>query len=153
MFAIVPHRHLGNCVDDLKRWLDRNHLLLNELKTEVIVFRSTTVRVSSIESTVDVCGAAVLLLPTIRDIGVIPDNRLVGSGVERLPTCLFSPVSYCQDRQMLEHRSRQTLVHSLVTSHIDYGKEVLYGISDRLLHRLEMVQHSAARLGATDWAW
>ncbi|KAK2169696.1 hypothetical protein NP493_1179g00008 [Ridgeia piscesae] len=33
----------------------------------------------------------------------------------------------------------KTLVHSLVTSRLDYGNAVLYGISDRLLHRLEMV--------------
>ena len=37
----------------------------------------------------------------------------------------------------------KTLVHSLVTSRIDYGNAVLYGISDRLL---EMVQRSAARV-------
>ena len=40
------------------------------------MFRSRTVRVTSVESTVDVCGAAVPLLPTIRDIGVILDNGL-----------------------------------------------------------------------------
>ena len=40
----------------------------------------------------------------------------------------------------------KTLVHSLVTSRIDYGNAVLCGISDRLLHRLEMVQRSAARV-------
>ena len=40
----------------------------------------------------------------------------------------------------------KTLVHSLVESRIDYGNAVLYGISDRLLHRLEMVQRSAARV-------
>ena len=40
----------------------------------------------------------------------------------------------------------KTLVHSLVTSRIDYGNAVLYGISDRLLHRLDMVQRSAARV-------
>ena len=45
-------RHLRDCVNDLKRWLDRNHLLLNESKTEAIVFRSRTVRVTSVESTV-----------------------------------------------------------------------------------------------------
>ena len=33
-----------------------------------------------------------------------------------------------------------------MTSRIDYGNAVLYGISDRLLHRLEMVQRSAARV-------
>ena len=69
-------RRLRDCVDDLKRWLDRNHLLLNESKTEAIVFRSAAVRVTSVENTVDVCKAVVPLLPTNRDIGVILDNGL-----------------------------------------------------------------------------
>ena len=33
-----------------------------------------------------------------------------------------------------------------LASRIDYGNAVLYGISDRLLHRLDMVQRSAARV-------
>ena len=33
-----------------------------------------------------------------------------------------------------------------MTSRIDYGTAILFGISDRHLHRLEMVQRSAARI-------
>ena len=49
-------------------------------------------------------------------------------------------------RKCLNTAACKTLVHSLVTSRIDYGNAVLYGISDRLLHRLDMVQRSAARV-------
>ena len=38
------------------------------------------------------------------------------------------------------------MVHSLVTSRLDYSNSILYGITDRLIHRLEMVQRSAARV-------
>ena len=38
------------------------------------------------------------------------------------------------------------LVHALVTSRLDYGNAMLFGLSDRLLHRLERVQRSAARV-------
>ena len=35
-------------VDDLKRWLDRNHLLLNESKTEVIgLYRENAIAIES----------------------------------------------------------------------------------------------------------
>ena len=40
----------------------------------------------------------------------------------------------------------KTLVHALEISRLDYGNALLYGITDRLLHRLEMIQHSAARI-------
>ena len=40
----------------------------------------------------------------------------------------------------------KSLIHRLVTSRIDYGNAILFGISDRHLHRLEMGQRSAARI-------
>ena len=40
----------------------------------------------------------------------------------------------------------KSLIHGLVTSRIDYGNAILFGINDRHLHRLEMVQRSAARI-------
>ena len=40
----------------------------------------------------------------------------------------------------------KTLVHAHVISRLDCGNALLYGITDRLLHRLEMIQHSAARI-------
>ena len=141
-------RRLRDCVDDLKRWLDRNHLLLNESKTEAIVFRSAAVRVTSVESTVDDCGAVVPLLPTIRDFGVILDNGLDMSAQvsNACRGAYFHLFRIAKIRKCLNTAACKTLVHSLVTSRIDYGKQVLYGISDRLLHRLDMVQRSAARV-------
>ena len=49
-------------------------------------------------------------------------------------------------RTSLTTAACKTLVHGLVTSRLDYGNAVLYGISDRLLPRLEMMQRSAARV-------
>ena len=49
-------------------------------------------------------------------------------------------------RTSLTTAACKTLVHALVTSRLDYGNAVLYGISDRLSHRFEMVQRSAARV-------
>ena len=40
----------------------------------------------------------------------------------------------------------KSLIHGLVTSRIDYSNAILLGISDRHLHRLEMVQRSAGRI-------
>ena len=51
-------RKIDECVRDIRHWLNCNHLLLNDTKTETIVFRSTTVRAPSAMSTIDVCGRA-----------------------------------------------------------------------------------------------
>ncbi len=100
-----------------------NHLLLNESKTEAIVFRSAAVRVTSVESTFDVCGAVVPLLPTIRDIGVILDYGLdmsaqVWNACRGAYLHLFR---IAKIRKCLNTAACKPLVHSLVTSRIDYG--------------------------------
>ena len=38
------------------------------------------------------------------------------------------------------------LVHAFVTSRIDYGNAIVFGTPNHLMHRLEMVQRSAARI-------
>ena len=40
----------------------------------------------------------------------------------------------------------KSLIHGLVTSRLGYGNAMLFGITDRLLRRLEMVQRSAVRI-------
>ena len=58
----------------------------------------------------------------------------------------------CRELQKYETRLApvttvcKSLIHGLVTSRIDYGNAILFGISDRHLHRLEMVQRSVARI-------
>lgn len=112
------------------------------------MFRSTTVRSPSAMSTIDVCGSAVSLTPTVRDIGVILDSGLDMSAQvsNACRAAYFNLFRIAKIRTSLTITACKTLVHSLVTSRIDYGNAVLCGISDRLLHRLEMVQRSAARV-------
>ena len=49
-------------------------------------------------------------------------------------------------RSSLPVSARKTLVHALVTSKLDFGNAALCGITGTLLHRLEMVQRTAARV-------
>ena len=141
-------RKIEECVSDIRQWLYYNHLLLNEAKTEAIVFRSSAVHSPSSLSTICVCGSSISLSLTVRDIGVLLDSRLdMSAQVSNVCRAAYSNVfRIAKIRTSLTTAACKTLVHALVTSRLDYGNAVLYGISDRLLHRLEMVQRSAARV-------
>ena len=99
-------------------------------------------------STIDVCEFAVSLMPTVRDISIIFDSRLdISAQVSNAcRAAYFNLFCIAKIRTSLTITACKTLVHSLITSRINYRNTVLYGISDRLLHRFEMVQQSAARV-------
>ena len=49
-------------------------------------------------------------------------------------------------RHCLTVNACKTIVHALVTSKLDYGNAVLFGINERLINKLQMTQNSAACL-------
>ena len=69
-------RKIDECVNDIRRWLDDNHLFLNEANTEAILSRSSVVHSPSPLPSIYVCGLPISLSPTVRDIGVLLDSRL-----------------------------------------------------------------------------
>ena len=137
-------RHIIECVEELRRWLTDNRLLLNEDKTEAILFRSSC----PVASTINICGSVAQLKPTVRDIGVVLDTRLdMASQVSSVcRSAYYHLFRIAKIRASLTVVACKTLVHALVISRVDYGNALLYGITDRLLHRIEMIQHSAARI-------
>ena len=118
------------CECEVKIWLCDNGLVLNENKTEAIIIRSPNVRTPITTSRVNICGQLVDISAVIRDLGCVMDAHL----------SMASQVSnICRTVD-------KSLIRGIVTSRLDYGNAMLFGIADRLLTRLEMVQRSAARL-------
>ncbi len=49
-------------------------------------------------------------------------------------------------RKYLDNSSAHILIHALVHSHLDYNNSLLTGLPNRLVHKLQLVQNSAARV-------
>ena len=102
----------------------------------------------------------------IRDLGFVMDDHLsMASQLSNICRSAYYHISrIAKIRHSLTISVCKSLIHGLVTSRLDYGNAMLFGIADRLLHRLEMVQRSAARVvmqirrgdrqsyGVFDWA-
>ena len=110
----------------------------------MVLFRSSC----PVKSTINISESVAQLKPTVHDIGVVLDTRLdmasqVASVCRSAYYHLFRIAKICASLTIV---ACKTLVHALVISRFDYGNALLYGITDRLLHRLEMIQHSVARI-------
>ena len=143
----AAHR-IGNCVTDLKRWLTDHQLLLNESKTEAIAFNVPSCKVPPAITDINICGCDITLQQTVRDIGVVLDSGLdMSAQVSRMcQSAYFQLHNIAKIRHCLTVNACKTIVHALVTSKLDYGNAVLFGINGRLLNKLQMTQNSAARL-------
>ena len=137
------------CVIDVKAWLASRCLLLNENKTEAILFVAPNNRITQPPPLcIDVCGCSIIASTNIRDLGVQLDSTM-SMAAHMSRTCR---TAYAQLRCINRIRSslpvsaRKTLVHALVTSKLDFGNAALYGITWTLLHGLEMVQRAADRV-------
>ena len=89
-----------------------------------------------------------MLQQTVRDIGVVLDSGLdMSAQVSRMcQSAYFQLHNIAKIRHCLTVNACKTIVHALVTSKLDYGNAVLFGINGRLLNKLQMTQNSAARL-------
>ena len=65
---------------------------------------------------------------------------------ESLPVFLPSLPSISRIRRYLDQDSAKTIVHAYAISRLDYANSLLYNINSNLLHRLQIVQNTAARI-------
>ena len=138
---------LSCCIQDVKKWMTLNKLTLNCIKTEVIAITTATTRHLR-PIVVHVDNEALRPKPYVRDIGIVLDDTMnMDWHVSHTCRLAYHHLrSIAKVRNSLTMTACKTMVLSLVISRLDFGNATLYGISETLLHRLQVVQNSAARL-------
>jgi len=84
----------------------------------------------------------------VSNLSVLIDCQLsmVSHVASLCQSCFFQLRQLRLVRSSLTSEAAKTLVHGLVSSHLDYCNGLLYGISDGLLKNLQADQNSAARV-------
>ena len=129
---------LQNCLNEVKAWLKSNFLNLNENKTEVIVFGKPdpTINFDFVHST------------CIKNLGVTIDSsfkldRQISSVVK---ASFFQLRLIAKVKSYIPSDQLEKLIHTLITTRLDYCNSLYYGLDASSIHRLQLVQNAAARL-------
>ena len=152
MFRAVPEEiersvsSMSNCLDLVRRWMSENMLKLNDEKTEVITFSSRFKPCEGV--TIRMGDVSIPSTPSVRDLGVLLDQHMTREDHVRqvCKSAMFHLCSIANIRRFLTTDAAKSLMHSLVTSRLDYCNSVLVGLPKALLQKMQRVQNTAARV-------
>ena len=155
IFSLSSESHMfnnliPNCIDQLKCWMDDYFLKINEGKTNVIVFGRPVFHDNFNTSTVTLNNGDNLdIEDRIEYLGVHFDKFL------SMKTHVNKVVSHCyillktvrQIRKFLTRSQVELLIHSIISSRIDYCNSLLFGAQKvDCLNKLQRVQDQASKL-------
>ena len=132
----------------VKSWMTLNMLKLNQDKTEVMVISTKGNLIKNNLSCISFEDVSLQISSQAKDLGVTFDSNLaMESHVSAVCRSAYMHLhNIGRVRNCLDQKTAKTLVHALITSRLDYCNSVLYGVSEKLLHRLQLIQNSAARI-------
>ena len=141
-------KNVEDCLASVQAWMLKHKLKLNDGKTEVILFGSRQQLETINMHHVKVGSNEINIVDNVRSLGFWLDSRL---SMETHVNHICKRVNYSlhnlhQIRKYLTQGATECLVHSLITSHLDYVNSVMYGMPQFLFDKLQRLQNNAARL-------
>ena len=139
---------LQRCSSDIKSWMLRNKLKLNDAKSEAVLCGSRQNRSKVQVKSLQVADAEVPLSESVRDLGVLIDHDLsMNNHISAVvKTCFYYLRLLRKLRPVINQETANTIAVSLVHSRLDYCNSLLYGLPDRQTKRLQRIQNVAARI-------
>lgn len=118
---------------------------INSSKSQLIIFRAPAN--SDLPDDIIIRNCRIVAVESARNLGVIFDKNLRFDGhVRQIVKCGYAflrNIRRCRD--FISADNLKTVIHSFVTSRIDYCNSLLYGAPKIVLRPLQLLQNSAAR--------
>ncbi len=151
----LPPQSLINCLHEIKVWMTTNLLKLNSQKSDLMVVAPKTLLCKAYDLVLRVDGSCISLSSEVCNLGVILDSTLSYEAHMKSVTksAFFHLRNISRFRPSLTDSVAETLIHSFITSRLDYCNAVLYGVPNKTLDRLQHVQNSAARVLTRTKRW
>ena len=139
---------IEKCVADIKSWMTANKLKLNDEKNELIMFTTPRMHSRIQDNHIQIANAKIQSAHSARNLGIFLDeNMTMADQIKKICQSAYFQIRNINSiRKILSDDTASILVHALITSRLDNGNALLYGISNTLLDKLQRTQNAAARV-------
>ena len=135
-------------MNDMKRWMDSNHLMLNQLKTKYIEFTPSCSVGNKATSDLKLVNSEKLEPCTsVKNLGVLFDDKLLfDMHINKVVgICYSNTRNLGRIASKLSVPLKIQLVHSMILSHLDYCNALFYNMPSYLQKKLTKVLYAAVR--------
>ncbi len=146
--AAEAARHkIQSCIQEIREWMASRKLKLNDSKTEMLLIHSRYRKGQEFPE-VQIGDELITCNDSARNIGVVFDCYLsMDKQVSAITQQAFMELrNIAKVRNFFPPGALETLCHAFITSRLDNGNSLLYGLPKKLLNRLQYVQNSMARM-------
>ena len=137
---------LNNCISDIRVWMIKNKLKINDSNTNFIIFRSPLMKTDFSGVSISVGDSQISSSSKVRDLGVIFDDCL--SLDAHISNFCRSTHFYLRNigriRNLLTFNATAQLVHALITTRLNFCNSILYNFPNNKIERLQRIQNQAA---------
>ena len=144
----LAHSRLEACIKDVKKFLLINRMKLNDDKTEFLITGTDQQRKKLEMHTINVGNTEITVSESVKNLGVYLDSELkMEKHVNDICRRGYYKLrNFAEIRPYLDEDTARTVAQALVTSTLDYGNSLLYGISEKLIHKLQVFQNAVVRV-------
>ena len=140
---------LEQCLSEIRSWMFRWGLKINDSKTEYIIFRnrSSTSTCEDINS-INIGSSKITISQTVKNLGVMFESTLNRSPhiTAVIKSCNYHLRQLGRIRKYITAEACKRAVHALIISRLDYCNSLLIGAPGNLIEKLQRIQNRAARL-------
>ena len=140
--------HMEGCVEEIKNWMARNMLKLNEEKTEFVIFGTHQQLIKSQNITIRIGNTNITPVDHVRNLGFMMDMFCKNNRhINHLSSSLYQQLRNIQNiRGKLDFDTAKIVVQALILSKPDYCNSLLVGTPKCHLSRLQHLQNMACRV-------
>ena len=144
-----PSLHkLEQCVCEIRSWMLKKQLKINDDKTEFLVLTKASQQHIASNYSLDVGLCNTNPSTDARNLGVMFDSTMsMDKQISNICRGVHHQLRRIESiRQLLSTEATEMIIHSVVSSRLDYCKALLYGLSSCKIQRLQSLQNTAARI-------